>query len=112
MVHDEQDQRFLLRRCFANAGYDVTEAGDGAAALPSIPSDQPDLVVTDVMTPVMAGPELIMLLGAAPATAGIPLLATTGDGPLASGADAVPPKPYDRTELIGAADGLIKSGEV
>jgi CheY-like chemotaxis protein len=72
VVDDEADQRFLLRRCFESAGYDVTEAGDGVAALKCVANARPNLVVTDVMMPVMDGPELIMLLRAAPATADIP----------------------------------------
>jgi CheY-like chemotaxis protein len=107
VVDDEEDQRFLLRRCFEGAGYHVSEAGDGVAALRSIDEARPDLVVTDVMMPVMAGPELILRLRAAAPTAGIPILAVTGDGALASGADAVLAKPYDRKELIAVAEGLI-----
>jgi CheY-like chemotaxis protein len=107
VVDDEQDQRFLLRRCFESAGCEVSEAGDGVAALQSIANARPDLVVTDVMMPVMAGTELIVLLRAAPATAGIPILAVTGGGVPASDADAVLAKPYDRTELIRVAEGLM-----
>lgn len=79
-------------------------------ALPSCSRSRmpPDLVTTDVMMPVMAGPELIMLMRAAPATACVPILAVTGDGALASGADAVLAKPYDPTELIKIAEGLMK----
>jgi CheY-like chemotaxis protein len=110
VVDDEQDQRFLLRRCFESAGWDVAEACDGAAALRSVTDARPDLVVTDVMMPVMAGPEFIRVLRATPATAGLPVLAVTGDGALAAGADAVLAKPYDRTELITVARALIAEG--
>lgn len=112
VVDDEQDQRFLLRRCFEKAGYDVTEAGDGIAALRAVEHACPDLVVTDVMMPVMAGPELITLLRAAERTARIPILAVTGDGALATGADAVLAKPYTRHELIAVAEGLIRARRV
>jgi CheY-like chemotaxis protein len=107
VVDDEADQRCMLRRCFERAGYQVSEAGDGDAALHSVERARPDLVVTDVMMPVMAGPELIRRLRAAERTAGIPILAVTGDGGLASDADAVLAKPYDRKELIMVAEGLI-----
>jgi CheY-like chemotaxis protein len=107
VVDDEEAQRFLLRRCFESAGYEVSEAGDGVAALQAVEDARPDLVVTDVMMPVMAGPELILLLRAAAATAGIPILAVTGDAALASGADAVLAKPYHRDELIQMAGRLI-----
>ena len=64
--------------------------------------------MTDVMMPVMTGPELILRLRGDATTAHIPILAVTGDGALASGADAVLAKPYDRTELIRVAEGLIR----
>src|SRR6266705_684210 len=77
VVDDEPDQRFMLRRIFERAGHDVTEVGDGAAALAVVRESPPDLVVTDMMMPVMDGPELIRCLRGEPATAGIPILAAS-----------------------------------
>ena len=94
VVDDEPAQRFLLRRIFERAGHEVTDAGDGAAALQAVGESPPDLVVTDMMMPVMGGAELIRRLRCDPATAGIPILAASGDPHLADGADAVMAKPY------------------
>jgi CheY-like chemotaxis protein len=110
VVDDEPDQRFLLRRIFERAGHEVTDAGDGAAALRAVADSPPDLVVTDMMMPVMDGPELIRCLRAEPATAGIPILAASGDPHLAGAADAVVPKPYDWHHLLKVADGLLNDG--
>ena len=110
VVDDEPAQRFALRRIFERAGHDVTDAGDGAAALRAVRASPPDLVVTDMMMPVMNGGELIKRLRGAPATAGIPILAATGDCHLAVGADAVIPKPYKWEHLIELADGLLREG--
>ena len=90
VVDDEPDERFLLRRLFERAGHEVTEAADGAAALAIARESLPDLVVTDMRMPVMDGAELIRRLRADPATAGIPILASTGDTDLARGADPDP----------------------
>jgi CheY-like chemotaxis protein len=38
----------MLRRVFTRAGHEVTEAGDGAAALAAVQQSPPDLVVTDI----------------------------------------------------------------
>jgi hypothetical protein len=46
----------LLHQCFESADYHVTEARDCVAALQSIADAHPDLVVTEMMMPVMAGP--------------------------------------------------------
>ena len=88
MVDDEPDQRFLLRRIFERAGHEVSDAGNGAAALQAVRESAPDLVVTDVMMPVMDGVELIRCLRGDPATAHIPVLAASGDTHLAGAADA------------------------
>jgi CheY-like chemotaxis protein len=107
VVEDEPDVRYVLRRVFEGAGHTVAEAGHGAAALELVRTSAPDLVVTDMMMPVMGGAELISRLRADPATAQIPILAATGDVQLARGADAVLAKPYRREELLTAANALL-----
>ncbi len=107
MVDDEPDLRFVLRRIFERAGYQVAEANDGAAALASVRESPPDLLVTDMMMPVMGGAELVARLRADPVTAGIPVLAVTGDGQLAGGVDVVLSKPYQPAELLAAAAALL-----
>ena len=110
VVDDEPDQRFLLRRVFERAGHEVSDATDGAAALRAVRESAPDLVVTDMMMPVMDGLELIRCLRGDPATAHIPILAATGDTHLAGAADAVMPKPYAGHHLLAVAGSLLKEG--
>jgi len=110
VVDDEPAQRFMLRRILERAGHEVTDAGDGAAALRAVRESPPDLVVTDMMMPVMDGSELIRQLRCEPATAGIPILAASGDPQLAAGADAVISKPYRPERLTEVADGLLREG--
>jgi CheY-like chemotaxis protein len=108
VVDDEPDLRFLMRRFFEKAGHEVSEAGNGAAALLAVQSSRPDLVVTDLMMPVMDGFELIRRLRADPATAGIPILSLSSNWEMPSGAEAEMAKPYDWNELIAVAEGLLK----
>ena len=110
MVDDEPTQRTLLRRIFERSGHEVSEASDGAAALRAVGEARPDLVVTDMMMPVMDGAELIRQLRGEPATASIPILAASSDSHLAVGADAVVPKPYSWQHLAEVADGLLTEG--
>lgn len=107
MVDDEPDLRFILRRVFEGAGFEVQEAGHGAQALDRVHEALPDLVVTDIMMPVMDGAELIRRLHADPATAAIPILAVTGDGQFADDADAVLAKPYRPRQIMAAAAALL-----
>ena len=109
-MDDEPDLRFLLRRIFSRAGHQVTEAGDGAAALAAVHESRPDLVVTDIMMPVMGGVELIRRLRADPATAAIPILSVSSDWYLAVEADAALAKPYQRAELLATAERLLREG--
>jgi CheY-like chemotaxis protein len=110
VVDDEPDQRFLLRRIFERAGHEVSDAADGAAALAAVRQSPPDLVVTDMMMPVMDGRELIRRLRCEPATARIPILAASGDRRMAGAADEVVPKPYDWRHLVAVAEGLLTKG--
>jgi CheY-like chemotaxis protein len=107
VVDDEPDLRFIMRRIFERAGHEVVDAGHGAAALACLGESRPDLVVTDMMMPVMNGQELIRRLRADPATAQIPILAVTGNGELAGAADARLAKPYQPDQILAAANALL-----
>jgi CheY-like chemotaxis protein len=111
VVDDEPDLRHMLRRVFERAGHQVVEAANGAAAMRCISEEAPNLVVTDVMMPVMDGAELIRLLRDDPSTAHLPIVAVSGDLHLAHGADAVLSKPYIWKELIAVSDRLLGNGQ-
>jgi CheY-like chemotaxis protein len=110
VVDDEPDERFLVSRALRKQGHEVTVAENGAAGLKAAREELPDLVVTDVMMPVMDGVELIRRLRGDPATAGIPILTASGDIHLAGAADAVLAKPYDNARLIMLVDSLLDKG--
>ncbi|MGP7999735.1 MAG: response regulator [Streptosporangiaceae bacterium] len=110
VVDDEPDERFLVGRTLRKQGHDVTVAENGAAGLKEAQEQVPDLVVTDVMMPVMDGVEFIRRLRGDPATAGIPILAASGDTHLAGAADAVLAKPYDDDRLVTVVNSLLEKG--
>jgi CheY-like chemotaxis protein len=94
IVDDEADVRFVVRRAFESAGQEVIEAVHGADAVATIGETRPDLVVTDIMMPVMDGRQLIVWLRARVETLGIPILALTGFSADHVGADRVVRKPF------------------
>jgi CheY-like chemotaxis protein len=110
VVDDEPDERFLVRRMFERAGHEVQEASDGAEALRAVRDSRPDLVVTDMMMPVMNGVELIRQLRAEPSTSTITILVSSGDSHLAVGADAVVAKSQSFDRLMEAAGHLLEKG--
>lgn len=103
--------RFLLRVTLETAGYEVIETHHGAAALERATDTPPDLVVTDLMMPVMSGRELIDRLRSNPQLASIPILILSANGSLRVGdADAALGKPFDPDELIENVRTLIEEG--
>lgn len=55
LVDDEPDIRIVLSAALAAAGHRVLEAGDGSAALETIRAGGVDVVLLDLMLPVMDG---------------------------------------------------------
>ncbi len=110
VVDDEPDERFLLRRMLERDGHEVLEAADGAAALAIARESAPDVIITDMMMPVMDGAELIRRLRDDPATAGIPIVASTGEPERAGSADVVISKSLPMQDLAAAVRGCLKEG--
>lgn len=107
IVDDESNMRFLLRMILEGAGYEVVEAAHGAAALARVAESSPDLIVTDLMMPVMNGRELIERLRGDPQTAEIPIVVVSANPRTTLDAvDAVLAKPFDPDELIETARSL------
>ena len=59
IVDDDPDIRLLLRLELAAEGHEIVEAGDGEAALAAVISQTPDVVLLDMMMPVLDGWEVL-----------------------------------------------------
>ena len=106
-VDDEPDVLFLLRVIFERAGHQVIEASHGRAALEAIEVQHPDVIVTDLMMPVMDGRELLDNLKSDPKTASIPVLMLTANPNGALGADVVMRKPFSNAEIVESVEALV-----
>lgn len=113
VVDDNADLRRLVRSYLAPL-YRVREADTGSSGLAAVAEQLPDLIVSDVMMPVMDGFELCRALRAEPETDFIPILLLTAKAGLdyrieglEGGADAYLAKPFDRRELLATVNGLI-----
>src|SRR4051794_36564193 len=73
IVDDLKANREVLTSLLKHQKHKLMEAADGAAALALARAERPDLVITDVLMPVMDGYELVAQLRADPATASIPV---------------------------------------
>ena len=109
VVDDEKPVRQFLVAAFEQQGHRVLEAHHGRHALNVLASSalHPDLVLSDIMMPIVSGLELCSILKADPSTAGIPVILMSAAHPRAttiSSADAVIVKPFDLDTL----DALIE----
>lgn len=74
IVDDEQSILTLLEEVLQDEGFVVQRAQNGQEALTQALSGPPDLIVTDLMMPVMDGRVLAEHLRQHPATAAVPIL--------------------------------------
>ena len=77
IADDEEGIRVLCRVNLELTDLDVIEAADGADALAKARSERPDVILLDVMMPVMDGWEVLHQLKADPQTASIPVIMLT-----------------------------------
>lgn len=111
IVDDEPDVLFLLRLTLETAGYSVVEANHGGEALQSIRSERPNLLVTDLMMPVMDGRELIRQVRESPDTHDLPIMLLSANPDHSAGADRVMRKPFNPRDLTRAIDELVGGAE-
>ena len=72
-VDDSDEGRFVLSHILAKAGFEVSEAADGASAL-QLAAERPDMILLDLKLPAMDGFEVCRRIKADPRTATIPVL--------------------------------------
>ncbi|MEV1108402.1 ATP-binding protein [Micromonospora sp. NPDC049751] len=115
LADDNSDMRAYLSRLLAAQGWRVRSVTDGRQALDAIHRDPPDLVLTDVMMPVLDGFDLVRRLRADPATRSLPVLvlsARAGEeasvAGLSLGADDYLVKPFAAAELIARIRTAIR----
>ena len=92
-------------------GYDVLTALQGAAALERIARWRPDLILLDMMMPIMDGPEFVRAYRATPGPH-VPIVAVTGVPYVAIelGVDFVLRKPVDVDELLQVVERYSRGG--
>src|SRR5437879_4275290 len=88
IVDDDPVVRSLMRATLEDEGFAVLEADNGVEAVRLCDESLPDLLVVDVLMPVMDGFELCRELRRRPASVHVPILMATGLDDLASIATA------------------------
>ena len=115
IVDDEPFNVDYLEQELADLGYETISAANGQEALDKVAADAPDLILLDVMMPVMDGFTVCRLLKAQEETRLIPIVIMTALDARAdritgiqAGADDFLTKPVDEAELVARIDTALK----
>jgi len=107
VVDDEPDVVSMVERTLRAEGFDVITAYDGIGALDVVASEKPDLILLDIMMPMISGYEVCEQIKSNPQTQHIPIVcissAHTPDAraqSLRAGAATLVTKPFMPSELI------------
>lgn len=114
VADDEPHIRRLVSFTLGNHGYQVIEATDGGEAFDTVRAELPDLVLLDVMMPVMTGYDVLDKLKNDPVTHDIPVVmlsaksqATEIAAGLARGAHEYICKPFTPKDLLQRVGELL-----
>ena len=114
IVEDEESILLSLEFLLRKEGHDVVSARDGAAALRALEQQPPDLVLLDVMLPLIDGFEVCASIRTNPALSHTRIMLVTARGReaeiargMALGADAYLTKPFSTRELMEKVRALL-----
>ena len=116
LIVDDERQSVRMAQVWLEAhGYEVITADDGEEGLEKAKSENPDLIILDVMMPKIDGYQVCSLLKNDAQYTNIPIILLTdkaqgiferiGDK---VGADAFITKPLSSKVLLGKVEGLLK----
>ena len=114
IVDDVPDNLFLVRTILEEEGYEIVTSSNGRDALKIIESEPPDLVLLDVMMPVMDGYEVTRRIRGMKDLPFIPILLLTAYDRanavkgLDLGADEFIRKPIEADELLARVRSLLR----
>ena len=116
IVDDEPYNVDYLEQELDGLNYDTISATNGQEALDKIQAEPPDLVLLDIMMPVMDGFTVLAALKSNPATRDLPVIVISANNDMRSvvkgiamGAEDYLPKPFEPTLLFARiASSLMK----
>ncbi|MBE9214909.1 response regulator [Plectonema cf. radiosum LEGE 06105] len=114
VVDDNPDMRAYVSSILREAGYQVKTARNGAEGCKIAKESLPQLIITDLMMPVVTGLEMILTIRSDETLKGIPIILLTAkvdedtriEG-TERGADAYLAKPFNDRELLAEARNLL-----
>lgn len=114
VVDDHPPTVKLIETALHSEGFEVASAANGAECLLAIASHRPDLVVLDVIMPVMDGFQVLRVLRESPETKHLPVIILSIRSSdedvlrgLSSGAEFYLTKPFRTSDVVAAAKRLL-----
>lgn len=118
VVDDEPDVVELLQNTLKTEGFEVVAAYDGIGALDVAGTERPDLVLLDIMMPMMSGYEVCSQLKSNPDTKDIPVICVSSahspdarTNALRAGAATLITKPFMSAELVAQIRRYLRVAE-
>lgn len=115
IVDDEPANLFILDGILTGEGYNVTSASNGQECLDLLQSDQFDIVLLDIMMPMMTGLDVLAVMRASPAMKNLPVMVVSAKvgaddvkEALDAGANEYIKKPIDEVELLARIRTLLR----
>ncbi|SMC57830.1 response regulator transcription factor [Papillibacter cinnamivorans] len=116
VVEDDSNIADLLRMYLEKEGYTVRIAGDGGKALEEFKREAPDLILLDIMLPVMDGWSVCSKIRE---TSRVPIIMLTARGEvfdrvsgLEMGADDYIVKPFEMKEVLARINAVLRRTEL
>lgn len=118
LIEDNIDVRENTAEILKLANYSVITAENGKIGVELAQKEHPDLIICDIMMPVLDGYGVLHLLAKTPETSAIPFIFLTAKAErsdlrkgMEMGADDYLTKPFDDIELLNAIESRLKKSE-
>lgn len=118
LIEDNEQNRYLFSFILEKNGYRVIAARDGLEGINKAKEEKPDLILIDIMLPVMDGYEVTRRLRDLTEFKDVPIIALTAyamegdrEKALQAGCDGYIPKPIIPDEFIKVVNSYLRGKE-
>ena len=119
LIEDNKDVRENTAEILKLAQYNVITAVNGKEGVELVQKEKPDLIICDIMMPVLDGHGVLHMLSKNEETSSIPFIFLTAKAErsdfrkgMEMGADDYLTKPFDDVELMNAIESRLKKNEI